>query len=256
MTLLLCAAAFAVLLWWLGTGLVLWLDGLERRTFAWSIGAASLLALLGLYAIVWSQEQSATTAVYAAFAGALAVWGWQELSYYLGFVTGPRKHACEPGCSGWRHFLHALQSSLYHELSILFGAILIWQLEADAPMPVALWTYAVLWWMHESARINVFLGVRNINAEWLPEHLQYLRSFLREAPMNAFFPWSMGISMLLAWWIFGQAADQDDPAAASAYFLVGSLACLAILEHAFLMLPVPLTAPWRWALGSRRQVRG
>lgn len=253
MTLLLSAAAFALLLWWLGTGLVLWLDGLQRRTFAWSLAAASALALLGLYAIGWSQEHDGTLAVYAAFAGALAVWAWQELSYYLGFITGPRKHACAPGCSGGRHFVHALQTSLHHEVSILVGALLVWQVEGDAPLPVALWTYALLWWMHESARINVFLGVRNVNAEWLPEHLQYLRSFLREAPMNPFFPFSVGISVLGAWWIFTQAAAQTDPAAASAYFLLGALACLAIIEHVFLMLPIPLTAPWRWALGSRRR---
>ncbi|NCW19653.1 MAG: DUF3623 family protein, partial [Betaproteobacteria bacterium] len=28
---------------------------------------------------------------------------------------------------------------------------------------------------------------------------------------------------------------------------------LALVEHVFLMLPVPLSAPWAWALGKRRR---
>ena len=41
----------------------------------------------------------------------------------------------------------------------------------------------VLWWMHQSAKLNVFFGVRNLNEEFLPEHLEFLKSFLhQEAP--------------------------------------------------------------------------
>jgi len=29
----------------------------------------------------------------------------------MGFITGPRKHACLERCSGWRHFLHASRPS-------------------------------------------------------------------------------------------------------------------------------------------------
>ncbi len=31
--------------------------------------------------------------------------------------------------------------------------------------------------MNLSARLNLFLGVRNLHAEFLPEHLRYLGSF-------------------------------------------------------------------------------
>lgn len=249
----LLAAFFALLLWWLGTGLVLWLDGLPRKTFVWSMLATTLLSAAGLYAVWWTQDQSSQWAVYLAFAGGLSVWAWQEMSYYLGFVTGPRKKACEPGCAGWGHFLHALQTSVYHELAILIGALMLWGLSREAEFAVAFWTYMVLWAMHESARINVFLGVRHINAEWLPEHLQYLRSFLRQAPMNPWFPWSIAIAASGAGWIFYQAWFCQDPAQASAYYLIGALATLALIEHVFLMLPIPLTAPWAWALGKRRR---
>jgi len=247
------AACFAFVLWWLGTGLVLWLDGLPRKTFVWSMLAASLVSLGGFYAIWWAKDPSSPVAIYLGFAGGLSIWAWQELSYYLGYITGPRKFACDPGCRGWAHFGHALQTSAYHELSIVIGALIVWGLSRGAEVPVAFWTYLVLWAMHESARINVFLGVRNVNAEWLPEHLGYLRSFLREAPMNRWFPWSVAIATSGAAWFFYQAWHAEPPVKAHAYCLLGALATLALDEHVFLMLPVPLSAPWAWALGKRRR---
>ena len=247
------AACFAFLLWWLGTGVVLWLDGLPRKTFVWSILATSLVSAAGLYAIWWAQTESSQLAIYLAFAGGLSVWAWQEMSYYLGFLTGPRKKSCDPGCRGWVHFAHALQTSLYHEISIVVGAVLVWTLSRQAEIPIGFWTYVVLWAMHESARINVFLGVRNVNAEWLPEHLAYLRSFLRQAPMNPWFPLSVMLAALAAAWVFYLAWACGDPIQASAFYLLGALATLALVEHVFLMLPVPLTAPWAWALGKRRR---
>jgi putative photosynthetic complex assembly protein 2 len=53
-------------------------------------------------------------------------------------------------------FRMSLQTSLYHELAILIGALMLWGLSREAEFAVAFWTYMVLWAMHESARINVF----------------------------------------------------------------------------------------------------
>ena len=58
-------------------------------------------------------------------AGVLA-WGWQELSLYTGFVTGPRKQFCPAGCTGWRHFGHALGVNLWHEIAIVAVALGTW----------------------------------------------------------------------------------------------------------------------------------
>jgi len=46
-----------------------------------------------------------------------------EISFHMGYVTGPRK----PGCHGWVHFGHALKVSLWHELAIVasFAVILL-----------------------------------------------------------------------------------------------------------------------------------
>ena len=45
--------------------------------------------------------------------------------------------------------------------------------------------------MHLSARLNVFLGVRNVSEEFVPAHMEVLKSFLTRKPMNLLFPVSV-----------------------------------------------------------------
>ena len=62
---------------------------------------------------------------YLAFTSALLVWGWVELSFLTGWLTGPRKTPLEPGSRGWPRFLAALGAVLWHELAILAAAALV-----------------------------------------------------------------------------------------------------------------------------------
>ena len=65
--------------------------------------------------------------------------------------------------------------------------------------------------MHESARLNVFLGARNLNEHFLPPHLAYLGSFLRKRPMNLLFPFSVTISTAICGVLATEAAFAADP---------------------------------------------
>ena len=65
------------------------------------------------------------------------------------------------------------RTSLYHELAIIGSAIAIVALTWHQPNQIGMWTFMVLWWMHQSAKLNVFFGVRNLNEEFLPEHLTF-----------------------------------------------------------------------------------
>jgi putative photosynthetic complex assembly protein 2 len=126
----------------------------------------------------------------------------------------------------------------------------------EAANQFGLWTFVVLWWMHQSARLNVFLGVSNLNAEFLPEHLTHLRSFFRQAPMNLLFPVSVTASTICAVFMAQKvAAVSDDPYQLTGYVLLATMMILAILEHWFLVLPVSATriwnTMWAWSLFSR-----
>ena len=189
---------------------------------------------------------------YAAFSYGLLAWGWQEISFYMGFVTGSRRAPCVEGCAGWRHFGHAVQTSLYHELAIIVCAVVVVAVTWDAPNQIGMWTFMVLWWMHQSAKLNVFLGVRNLNEEFLPEHLQFLKSFLTKRPMNLLFPVSVTISTVIAALLLESALDPTaSEFAQTGFTFLGTMMLLAILEHWFLVLPLPAAALWKWGLRSR-----
>jgi len=243
----------AIFVWWFSTGVILYLDGLPTRTFKWSMVGATVVLAVALHGLWTSAGDASVSGAYAAFTYGLLAWGWQEISFYMGYVTGPRARACGEDCRGWRHFWHAVQTSLYHEFSIIVTLAVIVVLTWGQPNPVGLWTFLTLWWMHESARLNVFLGVRNLNEEFLPDHMEFLKSFFNNSkPINLLFPFSVTISTVVTV-LLAQAAL--DPAATAfelvAYTFVATMMALAILEHWFLVLPLPAAALWNWSLRSR-----
>ena len=87
------AAVFAVFIWWASTGIVLLLNGMQRRAYRWSLLVSTLLALAALLALAHTAQQTTTASVYCAFTSALLVWGWHELSFLTGWITGPRTTA-------------------------------------------------------------------------------------------------------------------------------------------------------------------
>jgi putative photosynthetic complex assembly protein 2 len=243
---------FTLFLWWFSTGAILYLDGLPAASFRWTMLAATALAGVAAYGL-WATSADTTLAgAYIAFTCGLLVWGWHETSFLTGFVTGPRKAACPQGCGGWRHFVHASETIIHHELAIAGTALLVVALTWGGENQVGTWTFVILWVMRLSAKLNVFLGVPNLTEEFLPEHLHYLRGFLTKKPMNLLFPVSVVLSTV-ATVLLVQAAIAPEATAfeATAFTFLASLMALAILEHWFLVLPLPDAALWSWALRSR-----
>ena len=242
----------AVCIWWLITVVLMRRVAMPPRSYPRTFGAVSLVALLALGGVVASRDDPGLTGAYAGFLSALAVWAWHELSYLLGYVNGPRPRACPPAASGWRRFVFGVKACLYHELAIIATAAVLMALTWGAVNQVALWTFVILGLMRWSAKLNIFLGVRNLHREYWPEHLSYLQSFVRERPMNALFPLSVAAATagiaLLALTAAGAAPGSGRQAGA---LLMATLLALATLEHGFLMLRVPDDALWR--LGTRPQ---
>ena len=246
-------AAYAVLVWWFTTGIILFLDGLPQRTFRWSISVATG----GLLASVWILHSSSADVsvggAYTAFTCAIAVWGWLEMSFLMGFITGPRKHACVERCSGWRHFLHASEAIIYHEIATLGGAVCVLLATWHAANRIALGTYLILWAMRLSAKFNLFLGIPNLGEKFLPTHLQYLKGFFRKRPMNLLFPISVTASTIGVFALAQRYLAADSLFSGTGYALMTSLLALAVLEHWFMVLPLPNEKMWKWAMRSPRE---
>ncbi len=244
--------AFTLFVWWFSTGLILYLDGLPRSTFKWTFAGASATCVLGFFGLAASASQTTVASAYCGFTCALLIWAWQEVAFLLGYVTGPRRIACDASATGWTRAGIALQTILHHEFALLLLAIGVLGLTWNQPNRTGWWTFAVLWAMRQSAKLNVFLGVRNLGENFLPSHLHYLKSYFTRKPMNPLLPISVVVSAAIVVPIW-QAAGA--PAAsgfeATSFSLVGSLLSLAILEHLLLVLPLPSEALWKWGLRSR-----
>ena len=249
-------AAYALLLWWFTTGVILFLDGLPQATFRSSMAIATAILLPTLYVLRSSAADLSVSGAYVAFSCAVLVWGWLEMSFLMGFITGPRTHACVERCFGWRHFVHAAQAIAYNEIATLLGATGVLVATWGEPNRVALWTFMVLWAMRLSAKLNLFLGVPNVGEKFLPAHLQYVKSFFRKRSMNFLFPLSVSVSTVVLVLLAHKYKTAADPARGVSYALVSSLLALAVLEHWFMVLPLPSERLWNWALGKRRDSVG
>lgn len=256
MTGLALAALFAVFIWWFSTGVVLLLNRLSRAAVALSLLLSSLLGLLALWAVARTAHQTTVAGAYCAFTSALLVWGWHELSFLTGWITGPRKSALPPGLPEGRRLLESVRTLLWHELGILVVGAAILFVTWGAPNQVGLGTFAVLWIMRTSAKLNLFLGVRNLSERFLPAHLRYLESCFRRRAVNLLFPVSVSAATALLAWMMAQAvAPATPPAAAVGWVLVATMLALATLEHWLLVLPVDSTALWHWALRTSERGR-
>ena len=243
---------YALFIWWFSTGLILYLDGLPGRTFRWSMLGATLLLVIGLHGLVVTSSDASVTGAYLAFTSGLLIWGWHEASFLMGLVTGPRKAPCTPGATGWQRFVQGTQAVLYHELAILLTAVLMVALTWGMPNQIATWTFLLLWAMRLSAKLNVFLGVPNLSEEFLPAHLDYLKSFIARRPMNLLFPVSvMGSTVLVVLLVLEAVAAESGSFELDGFILLAALAGLALIEHWFLVLPLPDAALWSWAMRSR-----
>jgi putative photosynthetic complex assembly protein 2 len=248
------AALFALLVWWLSTALILHLDRLGRRALLRSMAVVTVLLLLSFYEIGRHRNDATTTGAYLAFLCGLVAWGWLEMSFLFGYLTGTRRHGCGAHCGGWRHFLHAVQAIIWHELAIIVMVFIVFALGTNGTNHTAFWTLLVLWAMRTSAKLNLFLGVRNLSDELLPSHLLYLRSFFRRRPMNLLFPFSVTAATVALVFLVQRMLRPDlTEALVTEAALLAALTALGLLEHWALVLPLPTVAMWQWSLPSRER---
>ncbi len=252
MSVYLLPIAYTLFVWWFSTGVILYLNGLPTSTHRWTMLGATLLLGIALVGLAATRDDTRVAGAYLAFTCTLLVWAWQEVAFLLGVVTGPRCAPCPPGATGWHRAGLALQTLLHHELALIVLGGAVAALTWGGANPTGLTTFAIFWVMRQSAKLNLFLGVRNCGEDFLPAHLKYLQTYFRRAPMNPLFPVSVAVSGWLAVLLWQAAAAPGIGAfEATALTFSATLLSLAILEHGFMVLPLPSQALWNWGLRSR-----
>ncbi len=247
------AALFALFAWWFSTGAILLMvrraDHSNRHLWV-VLANLPMLALGGVGLWVSAQEMSAPM-VYLAFISALFVWGWIELAFLTGIITGPNRQPLQGSEPEWERFLRAWGTIAYHEL-VLVGVLsaLIW-MSLSAANSFGLAVFALLFGARLSAKLNLYLGVRKVNTEFIPSPLAHLPSHFRRAKINWLFPTSVTVLSFIVFAGVERITTVDDFALGIGYALFTTLTALALLEHWLMFLRLPDEKLWRWMLPSR-----
>lgn len=240
---------FVVATWFVATGVVIALDRLPRWTFRWSLGGATIVAAGALWLARHVATDTSSRGAYLGFAAALTVWGWHEMSFLMGLVTGPRREPMPRGVTGWTRFRMAAATLIWHEIAMALTAGGMLALTWRQPNQVAAASFIILFVMRVSAKLNIFLGVPNLTVDFLPAHLAYLKSYFRIRVFNPLFPVSVAAGSV-ATILLAEGAAIAPTGTAAGWTMLAMLVGLATLEHWFLVLPFRDAALWRWAMAG------
>lgn len=246
------AALITLFLWWFSTGAILWRVRHADRAGGSAHQTSVLLGLPLLIGGIWglgvTLNDASTTGTYIAFLSALALWGWIELAFLSGVITGPNTEPCPPFARGWDRFWRATMTILWHEAALVAALALLAYAAWNAANPFGFYTFALLFFARLSAKLNLFFGVPRIHTEFLPRPLAHLASHFAHARMNWVFPISVtALTFATGCWL-ERAWSAPTEAALIGHILLAALTALALLEHWFMVLPLPDQKLWRWML--------
>lgn len=246
------AALVALFAWWFSTGAILLVVRLADRRGGGAHLACTLLALplaaLGLAGFGASLAMPGAAGAYLGFAAALAVWGWVELAFLTGVLTGPNRRPCPPGRPGWERFVRAWGTIAWHEMTLAGLAVAMALAAREAANPFGFYTFAVLFGARISAKLNLFFGVPRINTAFLPAPLAHLPSHFRLGRPSWAYPLSVtALAFATGCWLERLLAAAGE-AEAVGFALLAALTGLALIEHWFMVLPLPDDRLWRWML--------
>lgn len=180
---------------------------------------------------------------YRSFVAGTLIWAWHELAFYSGVITGPWRAPCPSGARGFFRFSYALGTHLHHEFAVLVELVVMLWLLHDAANLLGPLVFVLSWALQHSAKLNVLLGVRNLDVDLFPQHLRYLGSFWARRPPSAFFLPSVSVATLLAIMLWSAAnlhrAEPDGPRLA----FVAALLTMGALEHWLLVVPRRSVSP-------------
>jgi putative photosynthetic complex assembly protein 2 len=228
---------------------VLLLVGSVGRSESLRLVCAGGMITVALCGLSVTAGDTSIGAAYMAFSCIIFLWGAQEIAFLSGWVTGPRPEPCPPGAKGLLRLGYALQAIIYHEVCLLCCGAIVAVLTLNAENKVGLWTYVALWVLRQSAKINLFLGVPVTNDELMPDAVQFLKTYFARKPVSAFFPLSVTLATAVLVVMIQRIVEvATAPFEVVGLTLVSTLFALGVVEHWFMLLPLPAITLWSWGM--------
>jgi putative photosynthetic complex assembly protein 2 len=242
--------ALVLFVWWFSTGAILFVVTLPDRWHRISVPVATGVAGLAAVGLVHVRDDATVTGAIAGFGLALVLWGWNELLFLTGRVTGPWRRPRPAGLAGRARFTCATATIIHHEVLVAATLLAVVAVSWGGANQVASATFFMLWVLRLSTKFNIFLGVPNPAADMLPARLAYLATFFERRWMNPLFPVSVvACAAALAWLLATGLQPAATPHDRAATLLLATLLTLGIIEHGLLLCPWPASTLWRWRRG-------
>ncbi|MEO0485401.1 MAG: putative photosynthetic complex assembly protein PuhE [Pseudomonadota bacterium] len=249
----------ALMAWWIGTGVILL--AVRRADLAGPRAQLSLVfwglpfLAFGLVGVAVAAQDASLWGLYGGFFAALALWGWIELSFMSGVITGPNRGPLRAGAEGAERLWAAWWAVAWHELLLLAALIYVIWAGTGAVNAMAPWTFGILYGARVLAKLNLFLGVPGINLEAVPRTLAHIPSYFRQGDPSWLFPLTIIIlSIATALWVSRLAAAASMEEVVT-FGLLSALTGLALIEHWMMLLPLADTKLWRWLMPDRDDPR-
>ena len=246
------AALIAIFAWWFFTGAILLLvrraDAGNRVAHGRNVFLSVPLFALGFAGLMVSSIELSTFNIYVSFISVLLIWGWIELAFLSGVITGSERRTCPAAMTGLDRFHRAWHTVSHHELLLLFALLAIVVISQGAENTFGLWTYLILFFARISAKLNLFFGVPRINTEFVPQPLRHLKSYFRQGPITLAFPVGVTFLSVAAACFAERLIAAETQALTTGFSLLTALAVLATLEHWLMVVPLPDAKLWRWML--------
>ncbi|MEM8811000.1 MAG: putative photosynthetic complex assembly protein PuhE [Pseudomonadota bacterium] len=245
------AILFALFVWWFATGLILmavkYCDRLGGDAHRMSVIATLPVLVLGCWAFIETLYTTGAWGSYIAFLSSITIWGWFELAFLAGVLTGPVTRHCPPDTPAWERFVRAWGTVAYSEMALVAVLCAMVLAMGHASNTVGVWTFIILYFARVSAKLNLHFGVPYINLEFIPDRLTYLNSHFRVGAVSRLFPVSITfLTLALACWMERLYWSENGSAEAVGFALLASLTALALLEHWLMVIPVGDAKLWRW----------
>jgi len=242
------ASLIAIFVWWFSTGAILFavrMAGRRNKGAVITLLSLPLLAL-GIWGSIQTFDINTPMGSVYAFLSALTVWGWIELVFLTGEITGPNTSDCPEEVPERERFLRACGTLAYHEALLTAALIAMLIYGWGAENVFGLWTFIVLYCARLSARLNLYAGVPRINVEFPPAKPKHLESHFRIAPINRLYPVSIAALTFATACRLERLYAADTAGRAVGFTLPSTITALALSEHWLMVLPLPDAKSWRW----------
>jgi len=239
----------ALLSWWFGTGIILLLVRFPKEWFPAARGFWTLISIPALFFCYQSMQENSNANAYLGFISTIVLWGWHELAFLTGWISGHRRVPLEPNLHIWNRFKQSVAVIWHHELGLFLNLMLLIGMQIGQPNHTAVCTFGLLWMMRLSSKLNLFFGVPQVGEQYLPIQLAYMGSYFRRSAVSGFFYLSMSVSVIV-WLALVWQAHAGQVTITCHWVLLASLLGLAIIEHILMMIPLSLERVWGWALKS------